>query len=373
LALWASRKVKSAERDWLVQSDYGESLCFTFPLQPPTEHEALADPDGVAAWLDSWRGFPGDEWAHVEWVERRWPSLGVQRLPQRVHLRGAAAVERAAARANDWAHLRRQATHLLAALGDSVRPALRAVARQLPALSAVELDQLAAVVRWLVDHQESGLDRRELPIPGIDSKWLERHRGVVVPLVEAMGGQRGLGLKATARPFAVRVLDDSLAAPPWEFAAPVAELARLDWRPHTVLISENLAPLRRFGSVPGAVAVHGQGYHVAELAGVPWVARAQRLLYWGDLDTHGLRILGQARRAWPNLESVLMDPATLERFSTVVDRAGAEPSPFRGDIGYLNTAETSALAQLRSGDRRLEQERIDWDYAWGQVVEALGV
>ena len=30
-------------------------------------------------------------------------------------------------------------------------------------------------------------------------------------------------------------------------------------------------------------------------------------MYWGDIDTHGLRILAGLRKHFPNVESILMD------------------------------------------------------------------
>lgn len=38
-----------------------------------------------------------------------------------------------------------------------------------------------------------------------------------------------------------------------------------------------------------------------------------------------------------------------------------EPVPFRGAIGYLTAEEHRALAMLRTGDLRLEQERLPAD------------
>jgi len=43
---------------------------------------------------------------------------------------------------------------------------------------------------------------------------------------------------------------------------------------------------------------------------LPWVSRAE-CVYWGDLDTHGLRILSRVRALLPRVSSILMDEQTL--------------------------------------------------------------
>ena len=98
---------------------------------------------------------------------------------------------------------------------------------------------------------------------------------------------------------------------------------------------------------------------IEELALVPWIAGG-RVLYWGDLDTYGFRILSLLRQALPSVESILMDQHTLERYSSLTV---TEPSPYRGDITHLTRSENDALRELRLADLRLEQERIDIQYA----------
>ncbi|MFT3860777.1 Wadjet anti-phage system protein JetD domain-containing protein [Micropruina sp.] len=121
--------------------------------------------------------------------------------------------------------------------------------------------------------------------------------------------------------------------------------------------------------MPGVIAVHGNGLVVTELAAVAWIA-GSRVLYWGDLDSHGLAILGELRAVLPQTESVLMNTEVLQRFAHL---AVADPTPRRGAIGHLTPGETRALEWLREGDLRLEQERIPWPYAAAAISQAMGV
>src|SRR5699024_6998680 len=97
---------------------------------------------------------------------------------------------------------------------------------------------------------------------------------------------------------------------------------------------------------------------------LPWLASAD-VYYWGDLDTHGLRILHTLRAAGVDATSLLMDLPTLQQFH---DLWAQETKPFTGDLDRLTTSEAAAYDYLRTHPgTRLEQERIDWS----QVLEVL--
>jgi hypothetical protein len=101
---------------------------------------------------------------------------------------------------------------------------------------------------------------------------------------------------------------------------------------------------------------------------VPWIAQAPHLLYWGDLDTHGMHILGLVRKALPQTESILMNEKTLGRFANMIV---AEPKPFTAFIGHLTEPELGVLTHLRKNNTRLEQERIDLSYAQSIIQKRL--
>ena len=46
-------------------------------------------------------------------------------------------------------------------------------------LSDEDMDRLLSVCRWVLDNSTAGLTAREIPIPGVDTKWIEtRLRGI---------------------------------------------------------------------------------------------------------------------------------------------------------------------------------------------------
>lgn len=107
------------------------------------------------------------------------------------------------------------------------------------------------------------------------------------------------------------------------------------------------------------VAVFGKGTAVSSLTHLPWIHTAQ-VYYWGDLDTHGFRILHSLRATGVQTSSLLMDLPTLQQFQ---DLWATEAKPFRGELDLLTTAEDEAYTYLLANPGvRLEQERIDWSY-----------
>jgi hypothetical protein len=142
--------------------------------------------------------------------------------------------------------------------------------------------------------------------------------------------------------------------------APVEELAALDIRPSVVFVFENLETVLAMPPMPGAVVVHGSGYAVGRLAGIPWI-RSGRIVYWGDLDSDGFAILHSLRSVCVDVTSALMDEATL---LALRDLWVPERKPAAGTYPSLTPGELRALGVIRSeGNVRLEQERIPWEAA----------
>ncbi len=372
----AQKRVARDLREWAAFG--GAEASLVIPLQPPTERSVLADLPAAIAWADGWRGLEG-----VEWVTRRWASAGTQEVPERLTLHGADAIARFAggAVAAEWGRMRDRAravvSHFVARasvpdLEARLRASLRTHARGLTDLPEDDFVRFLAVVDWVIEHPVSGRRPRELPIRGVDSKWVGKHRGIVEAFHAALTGRASLDLAEPTPPIRLRVLDPALRPGGLDyFAAPADELARLDFGTglRVVLVLENLETLLALPEWRGVVAVHGSGYGAHErLSPLPWIADS-RVVYWGDLDSHGFAILHQLRTRFPRAESVLMDAATLRAFE---DLWVPDPKPAVGTYGLLTATEETALAALRSsGNPLLEQERIDWQFALAALELAL--
>lgn len=223
------------------------------------------------------------------------------------------------------------------------------------------------VLQWLERNPDSGLYIRQLPVRGVDTKWVSKHRRLVERLFSAITGRESFGLAKPPVLVRVRFLDPALSPDGLvDVSVPVAELAAMELSPQTVFVFENLESVVAMPPVPGAVVIHGSGYAVDRLGRIPWV-REGRVVYWGDLDSHGFGILNRVRATCGDVSTALMDLATLADFE---DLWVNEPSPNPGSLNHLLPADFAVLDELRmQGNIRLEQERISWGYALQKLLK----
>ena len=374
------RRFQSKHREWLI-GDTGESQWpLEVPLGLPTEQAALRQVDGVRAWVSAWQGWQGV--GTLSWCDRRWKALGVQRLPEKLALRGPEDVAMWIGESARWERAQSRYRALIARW-----PVL---AQQLPRYfdvladySDADYQRLTEMLDWIASHPNSNLYPRQLPVAGLDSKWLDGRKGLLTDLVAAIQEDSSsdldfyqrCGLKAPPLLVRMRVLDQSLRAHVGgvgDITAPVDDLAGISWPVSHVFIVENLQTGLAMSDMPGAVVFMRLGYNVDVLARLPWLARA-RCMYWGDLDTHGFAILHRARSYIPELQSVLMDEETLLRHKALwVDEAAQHSA---AELTLLTKDEQQLyrdLKQQRWGQNvRLEQERIDWTTAWNVLQGSL--
>lgn len=296
---------------------------------------------------------------------RTWRSIGRQEVPVRLHLHDADAVAAfvGGSLATDYGRLKASAAGVYGRFGptDALASALRRHASTVLAYTDAERTTVEEVLDWLLATDVAGLRPRQLPIRGVDSKWFTSHRTVLSALHAAITGAASLGVVDSDPLVRVRILDPRIAPGGiQDFSAPARQLASLTFEPRIALVVENLETLLALPSWPGIVAIHGSGYAVDVLGGLPWLLRTP-IVYWGDLDSHGFAILHRLRTAHPDVTTALMDIATLDAHR---DLWVPEPKPTRGTFSTLTEQESGTLSALRAaGDVRLEQERIPWAYA----------
>lgn len=345
---------------------------FALPLHPPSEAQALKLGRAAIDWVGSWSGVEG-----VSWVERQWASLGRQSVPERLEFSDPSDVARFCGKRAHWHRISERASRLIewAAAGPLTTAQVQefplAVARSAAAMEALDdadFARLEGVLDWLRQHPRSGLYVRQLPIRGVDSKWVGAHRGLVERLHVAATGNEGLGLSPVPGTIRVRFLDPALAPGGLDdVSAPAASLAALAVSPRTVFVFENLESVLAMPPMPGALVVHGSGYAVDRLAAIPWICRAH-IVYWGDLDSHGFAILNRFRAYGLAVTTVLMDVSTLDAY---MDLCVPEPKSASGTFTHLLPAELSVMAELAArGNVRLEQERLEWRYCLAALESA---
>ena len=250
-------------------------------------------------------------------------------------------------------------------------------------LRALELaedwPQLLAIVAWLHEHPRPGVYLRRIDLPGVHTKLIERHRGVLAELLDlvlpeaaidatytgASGFCRRYGFLDKPSRVRFRVLDPNirlLAAVDQDITLTQASFSSLELPVSKVFVTENEINFLAFPDVPEAMVIFGAGYGFDNVAAAPWL-KQKKIYYWGDIDTHGFAILNQLRGFFPHATSFLMDRQTLLAHRSFW---GVEARPETIKLARLNAEESALYEQLRWnhwGDRvRLEQERIGFDF-----------
>jgi hypothetical protein len=276
----------------------------------------------------------------------------------------------------------------IVALTEEQQPALRSWLRKRP-LRALELvgdwPRLLAIVAWLRLHPRSGFYLRQVDIPGVHSKFIEKHRAVLTELFDlalppevghettpgSSGFCRRYGFRDKPLRLRFRILDPDLAllatGTDQDITVTHDTFARLALPVKKVFITENEINFLAFPSVRQGMVIFGAGYGFEMLAEAGWL-QGRDLHYWGDIDTHGFAILDQLRAHFPTTVSFLMDRDTLLAHQL---HWGREAQPELRDLKRLNNEEFALYDDLRrnrlSDQLRLEQERIG--FAW--VARAL--
>ncbi len=231
---------------------------------------------------------------------------------------------------------------------------------------------LLSAYRWLDDHRGSGRYLRQIDAAGVDTKFVEAHRGVLAEWLgvpsHSGGFLHGLGLATKPEMLRLRADPGLFGALPFtDITAPVDELRTLAVSPRMAVIVENEITFLSIPLPSGGIVLWGKGFEVDRAGSLPWLQRAD-VHYWGDLDTHGFAILNRLRSWLPQARSFLMDRETLLAHR---QRWVREGTPTRARLDRLTPSESGVYDDLvtdRLGERiRLEQERIDWAWAMARL------
>ncbi len=244
---------------------------------------------------------------------------------------------------------------------------------------AGDWERLLDVVVWLRDHPRPGIYLRQMDVPGVHTKFVETHRGVLAELLDlalppdsidsaatgAGGFARRYGFLEKPARIRFRILDPSLAAPygarQGDFTLDADSFAALDTGAWRAFITENEINFLAFPPMPGGLTIFGAGYGFDTLARARWMESC-RLYYWGDIDTHGFAILDELRSHFEHVESFLMDRDTFLAHESLW---GTETAALVRDLPRLTAEEDALYDDLRDNrlgtNLRLEQERIGFD------------
>jgi hypothetical protein len=325
----------------------------------------------------------------VEWQELRHRVQGAQKLPACVWVETLEDALTWLGKRKDWERFSAQVSTTR-----QTHPALLPWLEKRP-LQALELSaewpRLLAVVAWLVDHPRPGMYLRQVDLPGVHSKFIEAHRGVLAELLDLAlpvdavdSGKTGIsqfsaryGFLEKPTRIRFRVLDPSIRVVPGLTSPDVTldadSFSRLYLDVRRVFITENETNFLAFPPVRNAIVIFGAGYGWDALARSHWLKKCS-IHYWGDIDTHGFGILDQLRGHFDHVVSFLMDRATLDAHAPIW---GSEDKPLRVDLHRLTPEERTLYDDLRDNriraGLRLEQEHIGFQWLSHRLQQLEGM
>ncbi len=364
-----------------------------FPLRLPfakaRSGEAAARWDTLRAELAALREgsdefLPGRSY-HVEWEDRRDRLAGTQRFPVSISFPDRVSYLSFIGKVREAERFRSD-VDLVASSFPALLPWIASKPRAVVERSG-EWPRILAVLSWLKDNPASGLYMREIPAVD-DTKYVESRKALIRELLDLVSPNGAIpemadveerfGLRKPQPMVRIRILDRKTALSRFsgidDLSLPLDQFGLLDMSEiERILVVENKTTFGRadaFLTLPameGTIAVFGSGYAARNIRSIDWMA-SRRIGYWGDIDSHGLRILGAFRARFPNTEALLMDKETFERFpeyrsDAAIDAAQEPTGLSESELGLFRR-----LAPVAS-DNRLEQERIPLGYATRAVMD----
>lgn len=350
----------------------------TFGIRGPTPGEIAADLGAAQHWAATW-----DRAADLRLERRRIGGrlIGANELPARAWIDDYAQA---------WAVLgvASQAALFGELLTETRRRAPRlvdwALAHPLRSLDlAAAWPALVDTVLWIDRRAHRPVYLRQVDVPGVDTKFIERHRAVLADLLDLQLPPARIDASTPRSSFEARYrfrrkpvylrmrsLDPAkpLVGGYEELTVRCEELAARPPAHSSVYMVENEITYLAFPPVPDAIAMLGGGYAVSAIQPLRWLGGV-RLFYWGDIDTHGFAILDRLRQHVPDARSLLMDRATLLAHEGQWVR---EPKPVVTRLDRLRPDEADLYRDLVEDTLgpsvRLEQERV----SYGAVELAVG-
>ncbi len=367
-----------------------------FPLRipwgKPTAKQLRDDFSGIRKRITEIREHSGPEKMGytIEWQEINHRRLGRQQLPAALlfdlqgFLRTTGKQQTYNRFLADLAMIRDREPQLAAWLSEHPRDIVK---------QAGNWPQLLSVIDYFKSHPSPDFYIRQLDIAGVDSKFIEQHKKILVSLLDEVlpehyikrditglvnhGFERRYGLKYDEPLIRMRYLDPVLAPAPGctDITLPLSGFTALRQNFNRVIITENKINGLCFPAMPDTIIIFGLGYGVQVLTETGWL-QDKAVYYWGDIDTHGFSILSQVRSFLPKTCSFLMDRNTLTAHRHLW---GCEEEAKRclNQLQYLTPEEQSLYDDLRDNvpgkNVRLEQERISYGYLSKTVKKLLTV
>ncbi len=377
---WESGRYLSAH---LASAEWTPVL---LPISAPKTGELLDRLDQITVWLERFerdsRDSAGRDRFAIEYRTLGGRAVGCNRVPARIRIDTFDDLCALLDTAKD--------TRTLEAVVLMTRNRLPelvpwVIAHPLAALASAPVwAEVLATVEWITAHDAPHLYVRQIDVERVDTKFVEANRNLLGDLLTIVLPPERIDATLPRNDFAgryrfrrkpsytrLRLLartDSALFTPGiTELTVRTDELARLPPPARRVFIIENEVSYLAFPQVPTGIAIFGGGFGIDIVKAIDWLDDVE-VIYWGDIDTHGLVMLSRLRARFPHVQSMLMDHATL-----TAHRAHWVTEPMPTDQPLLHLTEPEAdvyrdLIEDRYGTRvRLEQERVRFSLVRGAL------
>lgn len=320
--------------------------------------------------LEDWNGVEG---GLVIWEPISYRATGKEVLvPTRWEVRSADQWVRAAG----CKKIEAECLFLLELLDEVAEEFREFVVRRVSAFHALgreESRKVLEVAQTLEPGMACGVPLRALPVAGVDTKFFERNRALLVGLldirfsgvVSEMGLEAFLDAERDGSQWLLVVDLDGNLLPLRQIRVRSTDFRDQFCRADKVVVVENERCVHLLPEAPGTIAVLGAGLNL-EWLGAAWL-RDMELAYWGDLDSWGLTMLGRARGYVPKLQPLLMTREVVEAHA---DKMVEEPTTAGAEAPQGLSDDELALYHLLliKEKGRLEQEFIQAEWVRSAVL-----
>ncbi|KLU05670.1 hypothetical protein RISK_002302 [Rhodopirellula islandica] len=306
----------------------------------------------------------------IEWKSRRSRTHGQNDFPDAVFVDTMDDLVELSDRVGDWKSLQ-LAVATLRDRQPRLEDWLRAGTnwKLILELSDV-LPDLLSILDHMLLHPRPDCFARELPV-AVSTKLIEQHRrrlAIWLDLLlppDAIDFRFGhdqfeprYGLRYARPHYLLRVLDEALqhdlGLPFDELSLPAESIDKLPARDQRVIIVENKVSLLSLPLMRRTLALGGLGNGVTQLSEISWLSKC-KVIYWGDLDADGFRILDRLRVILPHVESRLMDRSIVEQFADLATKGNASEAHA---VENLCESELRCYHHVCETNLRIEQEHL---------------
>ncbi len=339
-------------------------------LRAPTQKELQNDFVGYKKAIEKLRSR-----FRVEMEEKNYKQLGTQLLPKKVVYAEIEPFLRAINKFEEFQTWKKAYEYYVEKL-----PKLKTLFLQKPFLAlenSAIAKEVVAIAEFFIHNPKPLCYVRELPILGIDTKFIEKNRKFLDQVLGTVlqdeefdtsitqlgdgGFERKYGLKTPPTFIRFRTFGGLCGFE--DVSLPLESFAKLQLDLKAVFIVENLQTFLAFPLQKGMMVVFGKGYSASGLQAAKWLY-SKKIYYFGDIDIDGLAILSSFRSVFPDTKSCCMDMQTLKTYEKLAHFTEQKTKEMPKNLTQKEQELYSYLLQTKKDDKtlRLEQERIQIMY-----------